>query len=100
MVTTELSLQTTQENGLTTYFGSPHSVPKFCVVVEPSNPYSYRGRISLNVNDASEQKMLIVNQLGFSLLEANTQACILLQDDAMVSQRLSAPRGKKAGTVL
>lgn len=44
--------------------------------------------------------MLIVNQLGFSFLEAKTQCSILKQDDAMASQRLSAPRGKKAGSVL
>lgn len=39
--------------------------------------------------------MLIVNQLGFSFLDAKTQYSILKQDDAMASQRLSAPRGKK-----
>lgn len=81
--------------------GSPHSVSKLWLV-ESSKPYSQKGRISLNVKikDALEKKMLIVNQLGFSFLEAKTEYSILKQDDAMVSQRLSVPRGKKAGTVL
>lgn len=96
------SIQRAQEkNSLTTYFGCPHSVPKLRVF-ESSKPYSYKGRISLNlkIKDALEKKMLIANQLGFSFLEAQTQYSILKQDDAMVSQRLSAPRGKKAGSVL
>lgn len=81
--------------------GSPHSVSKLRVV-ESSKPYRQKGRISLNVKikDALEKKMLIVNQLGFSFLEAKTECSILKQDDAMVSQRLSVPKGKKAGTVL
>lgn len=44
--------------------------------------------------------MLIVNQLGFSYVETQAQYGILQRDDAMGSQRLSAPTGKKAGTVL
>lgn len=54
----------------------------------------------LKLKDALENEMLIVNQLGCSFVDAKTQHSILKRDDAMVAQRLSAPRGKKAGTVL
>lgn len=82
-------------------FGSPCSAPKLGLLESPK-PYSLKERISLNVKikNALQKKMLIVNQLGFSCVEAQAQYSILQRDDAMGSQRLSAPTGKKAGTVL